>query len=150
MERPVPVATSVSAEYWRRTAAGELALQWCLRCGSWVHYPRGACPRCYSPELEFRPTSGQGWIYSYSIVHTAGGFPSYADLVPYVVVLVELREGPRLNAAAADSVVPGDRAAGREFFFGAGQCASCHMVYGAGAPVGAASRSPSSRSIVSR
>jgi uncharacterized OB-fold protein len=98
VERPVPVATSVSAEYWRRTAAGELALQWCLGCETWVHYPRGACPRCYSQQLEFRPTSGQGWIYSYSIVHTAGGFPSYADLVPYVVVLVELREGPRLTA----------------------------------------------------
>jgi uncharacterized OB-fold protein len=103
VERPVPVATSVSSEYWRRTAAGELALQWCLGCSTWVHYPRAACPRCYSQELEFRPTSGQGRIYSYSIVHTAGGFPSYAELVPYVIVLVELQEGPRLTANLLDA-----------------------------------------------
>ena len=41
-----------------------------------------------------------------------------------------------LNAPAADSNVPGDRTAGKEFFFGKGQCAACHMVYGAGEPIG--------------
>jgi len=41
-----------------------------------------------------------------------------------------------LNAVAAESTVPGDRKAGSEFFFGKGQCASCHMISGEGAPVG--------------
>ena len=41
-----------------------------------------------------------------------------------------------LNAPAADSNVPGDRAAGKQFFFGQGRCASCHMVDGAGKPIG--------------
>ena len=41
-----------------------------------------------------------------------------------------------LNSPAADSAVPGDPADGEQFFFGAGQCASCHMVGGRGAPVG--------------
>ena len=41
-----------------------------------------------------------------------------------------------LNSPAADSNVPGDREAGKEFFLGKGQCASCHMVYGAGEPIG--------------
>ncbi|HYI94118.1 MAG TPA: PQQ-binding-like beta-propeller repeat protein, partial [Bryobacteraceae bacterium] len=41
-----------------------------------------------------------------------------------------------LNASAADSAVPGDRAAGKRFFFGAGNCGSCHMVYGEGSPIG--------------
>ncbi|HET8546538.1 MAG TPA: c-type cytochrome, partial [Bryobacteraceae bacterium] len=41
-----------------------------------------------------------------------------------------------LNASAAEANVPGDRAAGKEFFFGKGQCASCHMVHGEGAPIG--------------
>jgi mono/diheme cytochrome c family protein len=35
-----------------------------------------------------------------------------------------------LNSPAAESTVPGDRAAGEEFFFGKGQCTSCHMIYG--------------------
>ena len=41
-----------------------------------------------------------------------------------------------LNSSAAESSVPGDQAAGREFFFGKGQCSSCHMVYGAGEAIG--------------
>ena len=41
-----------------------------------------------------------------------------------------------LNASAAGASVPGDRAAGSEFFFGKGQCASCHMVLGRGTPLG--------------
>ncbi|HET9177441.1 MAG TPA: PQQ-binding-like beta-propeller repeat protein [Terriglobia bacterium] len=41
-----------------------------------------------------------------------------------------------LNSPAAENSVRGDRAAGEEYFFGAGQCASCHMVYGKGSAVG--------------
>src|SRR5436309_13863510 len=41
-----------------------------------------------------------------------------------------------LNRVAAKSSVPGDVAAGRQFFFGKGQCASCHLVQGEGSPIG--------------
>lgn len=41
-----------------------------------------------------------------------------------------------LNASAAEATVPGNRASGKEFFFGKGQCHSCHMVYGEGAALG--------------
>jgi PQQ-dependent dehydrogenase (methanol/ethanol family) len=37
-----------------------------------------------------------------------------------------------LNASAYETRPPGDIAAGRQFFFGAGQCSSCHMVRGQG------------------
>jgi PQQ-dependent dehydrogenase (methanol/ethanol family) len=37
---------------------------------------------------------------------------------------------------AADSNVPGDSVAGERFFFGQGQCASCHMIAGKGKPIG--------------
>ncbi|HYO81253.1 MAG TPA: PQQ-binding-like beta-propeller repeat protein [Bryobacteraceae bacterium] len=41
-----------------------------------------------------------------------------------------------LNAVAAEQAVDGDREAGKQIFFGKGQCASCHMVYGEGSAVG--------------
>jgi len=41
-----------------------------------------------------------------------------------------------LNASAAQTAVAGDRAAGQKYFFGAGGCASCHMVFGRGQAVG--------------
>ena len=41
-----------------------------------------------------------------------------------------------LNSPAAESKVPGDHAAGEQYFFGKGRCAGCHMVDGRGAAVG--------------
>lgn len=41
-----------------------------------------------------------------------------------------------LNSPAAEQAVPGDREAGEQFFFGKGQCSSCHMVSGCGKAVG--------------
>jgi PQQ-dependent dehydrogenase (methanol/ethanol family) len=41
-----------------------------------------------------------------------------------------------LNSSASETALPGDRAAGEKFFFGNGQCGSCHMVFGGGTPLG--------------
>jgi mono/diheme cytochrome c family protein len=41
-----------------------------------------------------------------------------------------------LNSQAAESHVPGNPTAGEQFFFGKGECGSCHMVSGRGQPVG--------------
>jgi PQQ-dependent dehydrogenase (methanol/ethanol family) len=41
-----------------------------------------------------------------------------------------------LNSSAAESSVSGDQTAGKDFFFGRGQCSSCHLVYGVGEPIG--------------
>jgi PQQ-dependent dehydrogenase (methanol/ethanol family) len=40
------------------------------------------------------------------------------------------------NAVAANASVPGDAAAGREFFAGKGQCVSCHLAHGEGSAIG--------------
>src|SRR5688572_33103658 len=40
------------------------------------------------------------------------------------------------NAVAAKSSVPGDAAAGRQFFVGKGQCVSCHLAQGEGSAIG--------------
>ena len=41
-----------------------------------------------------------------------------------------------LNAPAAQSALPGNPRAGEQFFFGKGECGSCHMVAGRGQPIG--------------
>ena len=40
------------------------------------------------------------------------------------------------NAIAAKASVPGDAAAGRQFFVGKGQCVSCHLAQGEGSAIG--------------
>jgi PQQ-dependent dehydrogenase (methanol/ethanol family) len=41
-----------------------------------------------------------------------------------------------LNGEAAASEAPGNQVDGERFFFGKGQCASCHMIFGRGEPIG--------------
>ena len=64
----------------------------------------------------------------------AAGMPGFDLPAPTLDALVALVVS--LNASAAEANLPGDRAAGGEFFFGKGQCSSCHMVSGRGAPIG--------------
>ncbi len=64
----------------------------------------------------------------------AAGMPAFDLPAPTVDALAALVAS--LNASAADTAVEGDRAAGQAFFFGRGKCSSCHMVFGAGSPIG--------------
>jgi len=72
-----------------------------------------------------------------SVIHNgipASGMPAF-DLPPdQLDALAALVHA--LNAPAAEAKVSGDAAAGERFFSGKGQCASCHMVYGGGSPIG--------------
>ena len=58
-------------------------------------------------------------------------FDSPPQELDSLVVLVR-----SLNAPSAESTIGGDATAGESFFFGKGQCASCHMISGAGAAIG--------------
>jgi hypothetical protein len=53
----------------------------------------------------------------------SAGMPAFSLPDTTVDALVELLKS--LNAPAVDSSVSGDKAAGKEFFFGAGKCTSC-------------------------
>jgi uncharacterized OB-fold protein len=97
----VPGETELSAPYWEGARAGELRLQWCRACEHCWHPPSPCCPRCRSGEVEWRASSGRGSIYSYTVVEHAA-HPSFADALPYVVVLVKLEEGPRVIANLLD------------------------------------------------
>ncbi len=94
VQRPAPQPDADTAEFWAATLEGRLSIQRCRSCGRFVHYPRVACPWCMSRDLGFEDVSGRGTVYSYTTVHRAPA--AFADLVPYVVALVDLDEGVRL------------------------------------------------------
>ena len=68
----------------------------------------------------------------HDIIHngTSGGMP------PFPMPESELQPLARwvrsLNTSAYDAAPAGDAAAGERFFFGQGQCATCHMIHGRG------------------
>ena len=59
-----------------------------------------------------------------------GGMPAFALPEPQLLALAHWLRS--LNSSAADAKPVGDVAAGRRFFFGQGQCSSCHMLHGSG------------------
>jgi uncharacterized OB-fold protein len=91
---PRPAPDGDSWPYWEGVARGELRIQRCEACGRHVFYPRSICPHCHAGRLAWVTASGEGTIYSYTIVHQA--FGPFADQPPFVVALVELAEGVRL------------------------------------------------------
>lgn len=90
-----PILTDLNRPFWEACAKGELRLQACSRCNH-VRYPiTDVCPRCLSPDYEWRPLSGRGevlsWVYFQRSYNAA-----WEARVPYNVALVQLAEGPRI------------------------------------------------------
>jgi hypothetical protein len=91
---PLPVPTPETRPFWDGVRKHELRLQRCRPCGEHFFYPRAACPRCLSPDFEWRVASGRGTLHTFTVVHRgARGFPLGP---PYVIAMVALDEGPRL------------------------------------------------------
>ncbi|MGH9689255.1 MAG: c-type cytochrome, partial [Candidatus Acidiferrales bacterium] len=82
--------------------------------------------------LRGRPVA---WIRN--VIHNgipSGGMPAFdltANSLDALAAFVH-----SLNSPAAENAIPGDRAAGEQYFFGQGRCAACHMVDGRGEAVG--------------
>lgn len=91
-------------------AAAGLCIQRCGECGTWRHPPRRFCPSCSSDDAAFEPVSGTGRVVSFVVSHRSLD-PGWNDETPYVTLVVELDEGPRVLAASSHQ--PDDVAAGQ-------------------------------------
>lgn len=93
--KPLPKPTETSRPFWDAAKAHRLELQQCGGCGAFIYYPRDRCPQCLSDRLDWKPVSGKGKVYSYTVVRRAST-RAFADK-PYVLAIVELDEGPRMT-----------------------------------------------------
>ncbi|MFC7550470.1 Zn-ribbon domain-containing OB-fold protein [Plantactinospora sp. GCM10030261] len=91
--RPVPRPTALSAPFWDAARSGELVIQRCATCGGYEWTPQVGCSRCYTETLQWTRVSGQGTVYTYSVVYRP---PTPAYDTPFVVAIVELAEGVRM------------------------------------------------------
>ncbi|MEV5647091.1 OB-fold domain-containing protein [Nocardia sp. NPDC052254] len=97
--RPIPFPDDVTEGFWDSIRARRLSIQRCAACRRFNHAPSLTCPACGSEDLGFEAVSGRGTIYSYTVLAEPPG-PGFADLVPLVVVIVELTEQPGLLLVA--------------------------------------------------
>ncbi|MFE6285779.1 Zn-ribbon domain-containing OB-fold protein [Streptomyces sp. NPDC057877] len=91
-----PVTDPDGAPFWRYAAQGELRVQACADCREPRFPPRPCCPHCQSFRGEWRAVSGYGRVWSYAVPHPPL-LPEYAELAPYIVVVVELEDAPRIR-----------------------------------------------------
>ena len=73
----------------------------CETCGEFHFYPRPICPHCGGARLAWADVSGNGTIYSFTVVQRPPS-PAFTDMVPYVVAIVALDEGPHLMSNIVD------------------------------------------------
>ena len=86
---PTPESDGLSKPYWDGTRRGELMVQRCRECRTWVWGPEWICHQCHCFDLDWQPVEGKGRIYSWERVwHPV--HPALKDHGPYIVVLVEL------------------------------------------------------------
>ena len=87
----IPDNDSEYQGYFEAAGEGRLVVKKCADCGLLRGEPGPACPWCAAINWEWQQVSGKGTIYSYQVVaHTV--IPSFRDLTPFAIVLVELDE----------------------------------------------------------
>ena len=70
-------------------------LPWCRACRRYHFYPRALCPLCGSAEIDWKQASGKGRVYTFAVVRQPIE-RVFAELVPYVIAIIELEEGVRM------------------------------------------------------
>jgi uncharacterized protein len=95
--KPAPIPDAASAPFFDGADAGRLMLQHCTTCNEWSWPVRERCPHCFAAALEWRQASGQGMLYTFTIMHQVMN-PGFASAVPYNVAQVDLAEGVRVTS----------------------------------------------------
>ncbi len=91
---PSPELNPEIEAYFAAADEGRLLVKTCADCGGTFHYPRAICPFCRSTMTEWREASGQGEIYSFTVLRRMP--------IPYAVASVQLAEGPRMITNIVD------------------------------------------------
>jgi uncharacterized OB-fold protein len=92
----VPHPSPDGREFWEGAGRGELRIQRCTTCGKHQHYGRMLCSHCGKETLEWITASGNGTVYSFTVIRQ-NGVPPFNERVPFVVATVDLdEEGARM------------------------------------------------------
>jgi uncharacterized protein len=89
-----PVPNLETQAFWDAAAQGKLMLGKCDACGKLHYYPRAMCPFCLSDKTRLQQVSGDGTIYTYSVMRRAP--------IPYAIAYVTLAEGPTMMTNIVD------------------------------------------------
>jgi len=106
---PRPVMGLYDKPMWESIRAGEMKLQRCAHCSTWLYPPGPSCPKCLSCDLEWTPVSGRGKIVSWVVFHRHY-LPAYPP--PYNALAVRPEEGVTM-ISNLEGAMPEDGCIGR-------------------------------------
>ena len=75
--------------YWRATAAHRLVVPRCRSCGTYRFPPTPFCFNCRAQDVQWVEQSGEGEIYSFTVIRHAV-IPPVAESLPLIAAVVEL------------------------------------------------------------
>jgi uncharacterized protein len=101
MPKPRPVPTATSQPFWDALGEDRVVLQRCDDCATWIYYPRARCPHCLSARISWHDVDGAGTVFSFTVAPQPTA-PPFADEVPQLLAIVELREGVRVSTTLVD------------------------------------------------
>ena len=87
-QQRIPAAPAPNVEnrpFWDAAQQGRFLIKRCTGCGEAHFYPRAICPHCFSADTEWQESTGEGVIYSVSVMRRVP--------VPYAIAYVTLDEG---------------------------------------------------------
>lgn len=93
MPKQSPIPEAFDKPFWDACNEGRLLIQNCTACNRLQHPPQAQCTQCGGSSLEWKPVSGKGTIYSYSVIYDSPVAVLQADQ-PYNVAIIELAEDP--------------------------------------------------------
>jgi uncharacterized OB-fold protein len=92
-----PTINDVAAPFYEAMQNKKVMIQECESCQTCLPPAQVRCDECGSDTLKWVESPGIGEIYSFVVFHRSF-HPFFDDKLPYTVALVELDEGPRLQA----------------------------------------------------
>ncbi len=105
-KKPSPGITPETKPFWDAAKRNEFMLVKCVGCGFYrnpVSITANICPECGSRKPgEWVKASGKGRVHTYTAVHRTFD-PSFEKELPYIIVIVELEEGPRFLSNMRDA-----------------------------------------------
>lgn len=92
--RVLPRVTDDDEHFWTGGEHGELRIQRCRECRTWIHPGAPVCPACLSRDVAPEVASGRGEVHTYTI-NVQPWNPTFEH--PYVIAVIELDEQPGLR-----------------------------------------------------
>ncbi len=86
---PQPLADAITLPFWQAASQHRLVVQRCTGCGHTRLPPAPICPACRSGDSDWKEVSGQGEVYTYTVVHRpiAAG-----QKLPFVIAVIALED----------------------------------------------------------